>query len=163
MRASYGATTVPPPASTVTSPASTCAERVLNDWYADAPGATSAASCVPNGVTRRTASGASSSFTARTATYAVPARQRVCAVTVTGASASSGAPKRSISATLVYPAPLTDPVARSWTNRAVVGSRSTRSGSDVPLNVPLATVVQLSPSRLVRTSYVEIRPLTPPS
>src|SRR5690606_32901999 len=74
--ASYGATTRVPSTTTAASPASTCADRVLNDWYAARPGATPATSRVPNGVSSTTSSGASPSLSARTVTYAVPARPR---------------------------------------------------------------------------------------
>src|SRR5690606_26179089 len=74
---------------TVTSPASTAAARVANDWYAFAPGATSPTSFEPYGVASSIAAACSPVLSARTATNALPPRQRACAVTSTcGAGAT---------------------------------------------------------------------------
>ncbi len=73
-----------------------------------APGATAATSLVPNGVTSRIASGTSSPFSARTATYALPARQRVLTVTSTASAGSASVTVTGTSTTwLVQPSSTT--------------------------------------------------------
>ncbi len=74
---------------TVTDPASAATARLENDWYAALPGATAATVRVPNGVARVTSAGMSPVFVARTATYAVPARQRALVSTTSAGPASS--------------------------------------------------------------------------
>src|SRR5690606_20831195 len=135
--ASYGATTRVPSTTTAASPASTCADRVLNDWYAARPGATPATSRVPNGVSSTTSSGASPSLSARTVTYAVPARHRVVAVAVTGTS-RTGTPPTLISAAPPnsFPAIELRPTSRRY---RPVPVRSTVWGASVAVNDPVAT------------------------
>ena len=81
-------------AVTVTVPASTATARDANDWYAFAPGATSATCFDPYGVSSVIASGTVSSFAARTATNTLPAMHRVSAVMVTAIGSASSSTTR---------------------------------------------------------------------
>ncbi|MFD0475417.1 hypothetical protein ACFQ0B_49675 [Nonomuraea thailandensis] len=67
---------------TVTVPASICPARLLKDWYACLPGATSATVFEPNGVVSVTVTGTSEPLTAVTAAYAEVPMQREEAETV---------------------------------------------------------------------------------
>ncbi|WP_214107309.1 hypothetical protein [Acrocarpospora catenulata] len=71
-------------AVTVAVPAVSWGVRVLKDWYACLPGATSATVLEPYGVDRVTVAGVVPSLVAVTATYAEVPRHREEAVTVSG-------------------------------------------------------------------------------
>src|SRR5690606_33094582 len=78
------------PAAATAVPSSTADERAENDWYADLPGCTAGTVRSPYGVRSVTSTASAPVFCAVTATYAVPARQRVDARTSSAGAAADG-------------------------------------------------------------------------